>query len=200
MASERKRNQIGKRTGREFTDFAGESERAGAVDGRHPQNSFRRHRRVVIRQRTHLGEQIQFRIAPADYAGGCEAVGAQAQIHAGASEARALKRRVLKIVVTARAMNDMGFVFREQSGIAAREAIDVDGKDIFAEQPLAREVGDGRAETAVGIVAVIAAKPPVHFAARVAEHFKFLHRLRDVDADGPTALARERGSEPEQFR
>ena len=57
----------------------------------------------------------------------------------------------------------------------AREVIDVNGEDAFAKQPVAREVGDGRAEAAVGIVAFVALEPVVHRAARVLEHFKFLH-------------------------
>ena len=70
-----------------------------------------------------------------------------------------------EIIVAARAVDDVGVVFGEQRGVAAREAVDVDGEHVFAEQPVAREVRDGRAEAAVGIVALVALEPVVHLAA-----------------------------------
>ena len=60
--------------------------------------------------------------------------------------------------------------------------------------PLAGEMFDGRAEAAVGIVALVALEPVVHFAARAREHFKFLLGLGDVGGDAPFPFARESGA------
>ena len=104
-----------------------------------------------------------------------------------------LKRRMLEIIMAARAVDDVGLVFGEQGGVAARETVGVDGEHIFAEQFLAGEMGDGRAVAAVGIVAPVALEPVVHFAARVLEHFKFLRGLGDMDADAPFSFLRQCG-------
>ena len=105
-----------------------------------------------------------------------------------------------EIIVAARAMDDVDVVFGEQRGVAAREAVDVDGEHIFAEQFLAGEMRDGRAEAAVGIVALVALEPVVHLAARVLEHFKFLRGFGDVGADAPFPFSRGAGGELQQFR
>ena len=65
---------------------------------------------------------------------GGEAVGAQAEVDAGVDQAFAQKRRMPEIIMAARTMDDVGFVFAQQRGVAAREAVDVDGEDVFAEQ------------------------------------------------------------------
>jgi hypothetical protein len=87
----------------------------------------------------------------------------------------------------------------EQGGVAARETIDVDGEQIFAEHFIAGEVLDRRAEAAVGHVAGVALHPVEHFAARAHEHFKFLRGFRDVNAQAPVAFTGGSRAEAEQL-
>ena len=68
---------------------------------------------------------------------------------------------------------------------------------VFAEHAIAGEVGDGRAEAAVGIVTLIAREPVKHHAARVLKHFRFLDRFGDVRGQPPAVLARGFGGQPQ---
>ncbi len=70
-----------------------------------------------------------------------EAVGAEAQINSGIGEALTWKRGVFKIIVAPRAMDNVGLVFGEQSRVAPREVVDVNGENVFAEQFVARKMG-----------------------------------------------------------
>ena len=88
----------------------------------------------------------------------------------------------------------------EERGVAAGEAVDVDGENIFTQQFVSRQMRDGRAEAAVGVVAFVALEPVVHFAFRILEHIKFLRGFSDMDADAPFSFERGAGGEAQQFR
>ena len=99
-----------------------------------------------------------------------------------------------------KAVDDVSFVFSEERGVAAGEAVDVDGENIFTQQFVSRQMRDGRAEAAVGVVAFVALEPVVHFAFRILEHIKFLRGFSDMDADAPFSFERGAGGEAQQFR
>jgi hypothetical protein len=129
------------------------------------QNFSRRNGFIGGGELAHFGEQVQLKLFLSVFADGCKAVGAEAKVDAGPGQLPARKLRMAEIIVAARAMHDVDMSFGQQFDVAGREQVDVDGQQIFAEQAVAGEMRDGRAEAAIGVVAFVALEPVEHFAA-----------------------------------
>ena len=178
----------------------GPAKRARAVDRGHAQNFHWRELWIVGRQLAHFFEHAEFGVLFPDFANGGQAVRAEADVDVGVGQPFAQKRRMAEIIMAARTMNNVNAMFAEQRGVPARQHVDVNGEQIFAEHFIAGEVFDRRAETAVGHVAGVALHPVEHFAARAHEHFKFLRGFRDMNAKLPAAFTGGTHAEAEQLR
>ena len=115
------RNQIGQGIFGKLADLPGPAKRARAVDRGHAQNFRRREFWIAGRQLAHFLEHAEFGVLFPDFANGGQAVGAEADVDAGAGEPLAQKRRMAEIIMAARAMDHVNAMLAEQRGVAARQ-------------------------------------------------------------------------------
>ncbi len=136
-------DEIGKGAFGKLTQLPSFTQRASPIESGEAEEAFGRYAWVGFRHGLHFGEKVELDGLASIGAGGRQAVGAQADVNAGAPERFERERLVAKVSMAAGAMDDAGLSAGEQGGVAVSQVIDVDGQQIGTKQVLACEVLDG---------------------------------------------------------
>ena len=97
----------------------------------------------------HFFEHVEFDGFPAPFIHAGQAIGAQANVYAGAEQFAQGKGIMPEIDVTSGTMDYAHFSFGQQGGILLAEVVDMHRQQVFPQHPLPLQVLDRRAQAAV---------------------------------------------------